>query len=101
MLPEDRHQDEDGGDEDEGEGDLRDGAGGEGLDVVLGAGLFVRFFVPAGEGGEEDEADEGEDDGDDSVPGGCMSALRVVGGWRGVDIGDGGRTLGRERRWSL
>ena len=33
---------------------------------MLGAAL-VDFFVPAREGGEEDEADEGEDYGDDSV----------------------------------
>ena len=32
---------------------------------MLGATL-IDFFVPAWEGGEEDEADEGEDDGNDS-----------------------------------
>ena len=46
---------------------MRDGAGGEGLDVDVGAGAGVVFFVPAGEGGEEEEGDEGEDDGDDAV----------------------------------
>ena len=67
MLPQHGHEHEDRGNEDEGEGDLGDGPRGEGLDVVLGA-AFVDFFVPAGEGGEEDEADKGEDDGDDAVP---------------------------------
>ena len=65
MLPQHRHEHEDGSDEDEGEGNLRDGARGEWFDVVLGAAL-VDFFVPAGKGGEEDEADKGEDDGDDA-----------------------------------
>ena len=64
MLPEDGDEDEDRGDEDDGEGDLRDGPGGEGLDFALGA-LGVGFFVPDGEGGEEEDADEGEDDCDD------------------------------------
>ena len=63
MLPEDGDKHEDRGDEDEGQGDLADGAGGEGFYVDFGAGFFVVFFVPAGEGGEEDEADEGEEGG--------------------------------------
>lgn len=70
MLPEDGDEDEDRGDEDDGQGDLRDGPRGEGLDLALGA-LGVGFFVPDGEGGEEEDADEGEDDGDD--PGGGES----------------------------
>ena len=48
---------------------MRDGTGGEGLDVDVGAGAGVVFFVPAGEGGEEEEGDEGEDDGDDAWDG--------------------------------
>lgn len=65
MLPEHGHENEHRGDEDEGERDLRDGARGEGFDVVLGA-AFVDFLVPAGERGQEQEAHESEDDGDDS-----------------------------------
>lgn len=57
MLPQDRDEREDGGDEDEGQRDLGDGARGEGLDFAVGAG-FVDFFVPAREGGEEQEAEE-------------------------------------------
>ena len=45
---------------------MRDGTRGEGFDVSFGT-VVVDFFVPAWEGGKEDEADEGEDDGDDSV----------------------------------
>ena len=66
MLPQHGDEHEDGRDEDDGEGDLRDGARGEGLDFTVAA-VVVSFFVPAGEGGEEEEADEGEDDGDDAV----------------------------------
>lgn len=61
VLPQYGDEDEDGGDEDEGEGDLRDGARGEGFDVDVGAGAGVRFFVPAGEGGEQDEGYKDED----------------------------------------
>ncbi len=68
MLPQHRHQHEDRRHEDQRQRHLRHGPRGEGLDVV-GRAFFVGLFVPAGEGGEEDEADEGEDDGDDS--GGC------------------------------
>lgn len=66
MLPQHADEHEDGGDEDEGQRDLADGPGGEGLDVALGAAL-VHFLVPAGEGGEQEEADEGEHDGDDAI----------------------------------
>lgn len=45
---------------------MGDGARGEGLDFALGT-AGVDFFVPAGEGGKEDEADECEDYGDDSA----------------------------------
>lgn len=66
VLPEHRDEDEDGGDEDDGEGHLRDGPRGKGFHFAFGA--FRGFFlVPAWEGGEEEEADEGEDDGDDAV----------------------------------
>jgi len=67
MLPQHADEHEDGGDENEGEGDLRDGAGGEGFDVDVGAGAGVALFVPAREGGEEEEGYEGEDYGDDAV----------------------------------
>jgi hypothetical protein len=66
VLPEDGDEHEDGGDEDEGQGDLRDGPRGEGLDVYVGAGAGVALFVPAREGGEEEEGYEGEDDGYDA-----------------------------------
>ena len=86
MLPQHADEHEDGGDEDEGQGNLADGAGGKGFDVALGAAL-VGFLVPAGEGGEQEEADEGEDDGDDAV--GCGQPFariyfpsRNVGTWR-------------------
>lgn len=58
MLPQHGDEHEDGSHEDEGQRNLGDGSGGEGVDVVVGASL-VGFFVPTGEGGEEDEADEG------------------------------------------
>lgn len=76
MLPEDGHEHEDGGDEDQGQRHLRDGARGEGLHVVHGV-VRVGFFVPAWEGGEEEEADEGEDDGDDSA-GSKLGSLTVL-----------------------
>lgn len=66
VLPQHRHQHEHRRHEDQRQRHLRHGPRREGLDVV-GGPFFVRFFVPAREGGEEDEADEGEDDGDDSV----------------------------------
>lgn len=67
VLPQDADEDEDGGDEDEGQGDLGDGPRGEGFDVDVGAGAGVVLFVPAREGGEEEEGYEGEDYGDDAV----------------------------------
>ena len=45
---------------------MRDWPRGERLDVDVGAGAGVALFVPAGEGGEEEEGDEGEDDGYDA-----------------------------------
>jgi len=100
MLPEDGDEHEDGGDEDQGQGGLRDGPRWEGLDVADGV-FVVGLFVPAGEGGEQEEADEGEDDGDDSVRVRRVSVLfgsldRV----RGREEGKGRRQwggLGRER----
>lgn len=68
VLPQDRDEDEDGGDEDDGQRHLADGPRREGLDLALGA-LVALLLVPAGEGGEEEQADEGEDDGDDTVEG--------------------------------
>jgi hypothetical protein len=67
VLPQDRDEHEHARDEDERERDLADGPRGERLDVDLAARELVFFDVPAGEGGEQDEAEEGEDDGDDSV----------------------------------
>lgn len=66
MLPKDRDEDEDGGDEDDGQSDLRDGAGGERLDFALGS-FGVLLLMPAGERRQEEQADEGEDDGDDAT----------------------------------
>jgi hypothetical protein len=65
VLPHDADEHKHGGDKDGGEGDLADGAGGEGFDFLFGA--HGALGVPAGEGGEEDEGEEGEDDGDDST----------------------------------
>lgn len=65
VLPQDRDQHEDGGDEDDGQGHLRHGPAREGLHLAVGP-LAVLLLVPAWEGGQEEEADEGEDDGDDS-----------------------------------
>lgn len=65
MLPQDRDQHEDGGDEDDGQGHLRHGPAGEGLHLAVGA-LAVLLLVPAWEGGQQEEADEGEDYGDDA-----------------------------------
>lgn len=75
VLPQDRDQHEDGGDEDDGEGHLRDGPGREGLDLAVGP-FAVFFLVPAWKGGEEEEADEGEDYGDDSGVT-CQSSVPV------------------------
>lgn len=49
MLPQHRHEDEDGGDEDQRQSDLRDRPAGEWFDVVLRAAL-IDFLVPAREG---------------------------------------------------
>lgn len=76
VLPQHRHQDEDGRDEDDGQSDLRDGPAGEGLDLAVGA-LAVLLLVPAGEGGQEEEADEGEDDGDDAAGGDRQGSARL------------------------
>ena len=45
---------------------MGDGAGGEGFYVAEFGAVVGGFFVPAGEGSEEEEAKEGEDDGDDA-----------------------------------
>lgn len=66
VLPEDGHEHEDGGDEDECERGLGYGAGGEGFDVDFAAAARA-LFVPAREGREEEEGYEGEDYGDDAV----------------------------------
>lgn len=71
MLPEYGDEHEDRGDEDEGQGDLRDGPRGEWLDVDVGAGAGVALFVPAGEGGKEEEGYESEDNSYDA--GRCVS----------------------------
>ena len=52
MLPEDGDEDENGRDEDDGQGDLRDGSRWEGLHFSFATGGVV-FFVPAGESCEE------------------------------------------------
>jgi hypothetical protein len=57
MLPEDGDKDKNGSDEDDGEGDLRDGSRWEGLHFSFATGGVV-FFVPAGESCEEQETDE-------------------------------------------
>ena len=66
VLPQHRHQHEDGRDEDDGQRHLRHGPRGERLHLAVGA-LAVLLLVPAREGGEQQEADEGEDDCDDAV----------------------------------
>lgn len=63
MLPQDRHQDKDTGNEDDGECNLRDGSAGKRLDLAHTV-LRILLLVPSGEGGQKQEADEGEDDGD-------------------------------------
>lgn len=65
MLPEDRDENEDGSDEDDGQGDLRDGTGRERLDLALGS-FRVFFLVPSREGSEEEQTDKGEDDGNNA-----------------------------------
>lgn len=64
MLPQHRDQHEDGGDEDDGQGDLADGTAREGLNLPLRA-LAVLLLVPARKCRQEQQADEGENDGDD------------------------------------
>lgn len=66
MLPKNRHEDKDGGDEDDGDGDLRGESRGERLDLALGS-LRVFLFMPAGESGQKQQANEGKDDGDDAA----------------------------------
>lgn len=65
MLPKDRDENEDGSDEDDGQGDLRDGTGGERLDLALRS-FRVFFLVPSRESSEEEQTDEGENDGNDA-----------------------------------
>ena len=55
---------------------MGDGSRWEGFNVDIGAGSGVVFFVPAGEGCEEEEDYEGEDDGDDPVM--CVSKVECV-----------------------
>ena len=69
MLPQDRDEDEDGGNEDEGKCDLRDGPGGERLDVNLGACLPVALLVPAWKCRKQNKTEEGKNDGDDEEVG--------------------------------
>lgn len=55
MLPEDRDEDEDGGDEDDGEGDLRDWPRGEALYINLlfrAVRRLAALSVPTWEGQE-------------------------------------------------
>lgn len=66
MLPQHRDQDKNGRDKNDDEGDLADGPRRERFDLALGT-LRVFLFVPAGEGGKEEEANEGKDDCDDAV----------------------------------
>ena len=64
---------------------MGDGAGGEGFYVADFGTVIGGFFVPAGEGGEEQEAEEGEDDGDDA--GNLVSVDTITGRgeiWRGL-----------------
>lgn len=65
VLPQHRDEHKYAGDEDDGEGDLGDGARGNGADDAVGA-LGVFLFVPRGKGGEEEDAEKGKDDGNDS-----------------------------------
>jgi hypothetical protein len=78
MLPQDGDKDENRGDEDDGESDLGNGSRREGLNFALGA-FRVLGLVPAGEGGEEDEADKGENNGNDSVLRSVMSCIYEFG----------------------
>ena len=66
MLPEYTDESEDSGNENQGKGCLRDGAGRKRFDITFGA-TFVIFFMPGWEGGKEEKTEEGEDDGNDSV----------------------------------
>ena len=68
MLPQDGNEDKDGGNEDEGESDLRHWARGKWFDFSVGAVIIV-LFVPAGKRSEKEEADERKDNGDDSRKG--------------------------------
>lgn len=92
MLPQDRDEHEDGGDEDDGQGDLGNGSAGERLHLALGT-FAVFFLVPARERGEEEEADEGKDDGDDAV--GRILEMSILRNFGGVRREGGELTSGR------
>lgn len=78
VLPEDGYEDEDRGDEDDGQGDLRHGTAGERLDLALGT-LAVLLLVPTGKSSEQQEADEGEDDSDNEQVGEDDHVLELAG----------------------
>lgn len=65
MLPQYGDKDEDGGDEDEGKGDLRNRSRWERLDVDIRACTLIPLLVPSWEGCEQDEGEEGKNQGDD------------------------------------
>ena len=66
MLPQHGNEDKNAGNEDQRKRDLRDEAGGEGLDVDVGAIRRV-FRMPTRERGEEEEGDECENDCHDTM----------------------------------
>jgi hypothetical protein len=66
VLPQDGDEDENGGDEDNSQCDLRHRSTGERLDFAYRA-LAIGLLMPAGESGKEQETDEGKDDGDNAV----------------------------------
>ena len=66
MLPEDRDENEDRGDENDGERNLRYGSRGERFDFSLASSRCIFFFVPAWECSEQEEADKRKNDSDDA-----------------------------------
>lgn len=79
MLTQSAGEGQDGRNGDEPEGRLRDGARREGF-YFLFAALLVRLFVPAREGGQEDDGDEGEGDGSESDK---INVSRILAPWAG------------------